>query len=95
MLVFWDTVRFAINQHGETSQFILTTSQRFDSTVPKDNVIHAKELEDATRNLIISRDKINFDKMKESSFLMILTSTEFSYKRDDGVYITPIGSLKD
>jgi predicted AAA+ superfamily ATPase len=55
----------------------------------------AKEIETATENLKILRDKINTDKMKEPSFLMVLTGTEFGYKRDDGVYIVPIGCLRD
>ena len=55
----------------------------------------AKEIEDAAGNLKTLRDKINLDKMKEPSFLMVLTGTEFGYRRNDGVYITPIGCLRD
>jgi predicted AAA+ superfamily ATPase len=55
----------------------------------------AKEIETAAENLKILRDKINLDKMKEPSFLMVLTATEFGYKRDDGVYIVPIGCFRD
>ena len=55
----------------------------------------AKEIEKAAENLKILRDKINLDKMKEPSFLMVLTATEIGYQRDDGVYIIPIGCLRD
>jgi predicted AAA+ superfamily ATPase len=55
----------------------------------------AKEIEMAAENLKTLRDKINLDKMKEPSFLMVLTATEYGYKRDDGVYITPIGCLRN
>jgi len=55
----------------------------------------AKEIEKAAGNLKILREKINLDKMKEPSFLMVLTAGEFCYKRDDGVYIIPIGCLRD
>jgi predicted AAA+ superfamily ATPase len=55
----------------------------------------AKEIEMAAENLKKLREKINIDKMKEPSFLMVLTATEFGYQRDDGVFITPIGCLKD
>jgi predicted AAA+ superfamily ATPase len=55
----------------------------------------AKEIEMAAKNLIALREKINLDKMKEPSFLMVLTATEFGYKRDDGVYIIPIGCLRN
>jgi predicted AAA+ superfamily ATPase len=54
-----------------------------------------KEIEKAAENLKILRDKINLDKMKEPSLLMVLTATESGYQRDDGVYIVPIGCLRD
>ncbi len=39
---------------------------------------------------------IDTDKMKESSFLMVLTATgNYAYRRADGVLVVPIGSLKD
>jgi predicted AAA+ superfamily ATPase len=55
----------------------------------------AKEIEKAAENLKTLREKINLDKMKEPSFLMVLTATELGYQRDDGVYIVPIGCLRD
>ena len=55
----------------------------------------AKEIETAAENLKNLRSKINLDKMKEPSFLMILTGTEIGYQRNDGVYLIPIGCLRD
>ncbi|MCL1887245.1 MAG: DUF4143 domain-containing protein [Betaproteobacteria bacterium] len=55
----------------------------------------AKEIETAAENLKILRDRINLVKMKEPSFLMVLTAGEFGYKRNDGVCIVPIGCLRD
>ena len=55
----------------------------------------AKEIETATENLLTLRNKINLEKMKEPSFLMVLTGTELGYRRKDGVYIVPIGCLRD
>ena len=55
----------------------------------------SKEIEDAAENLKKLREKINLDKMREPSFLMILTGTELAYRRQDGVTIVPIGCLKD
>ncbi|MCL2460326.1 MAG: DUF4143 domain-containing protein [Euryarchaeota archaeon] len=55
----------------------------------------AKEIETAAENLKTLRDKVNVEKMKEPSFLMVLTATELGYRREDGVYITPIGCLRD
>lgn len=41
-------------------------------------------------------DKIDTSKMKAPSFRMILTAVgKFAYRREDGIYIVPIGCLKD
>ena len=55
----------------------------------------AKEIETAAENLKKLRNKVNVEKMKEPSFLMVLTGTEGGYRRDDGVYIVPIGCLRE
>lgn len=55
----------------------------------------SKEIEEAAKNLICLKNKINTEKMKEPSFLMILTGTEVAYQRDDGVFVIPIGCLRD
>ena len=40
--------------------------------------------------------KINTEKMNDPSFMMVLTGTgDFAYRRKDGVYVVPIGCLKD
>ncbi|MDR0355078.1 MAG: DUF4143 domain-containing protein [Deltaproteobacteria bacterium] len=54
-----------------------------------------REIEAAAENLKKLRDKINLDKMNEPAFLMVLTGTELAYRRADGVYIVPIGCLRD
>jgi predicted AAA+ superfamily ATPase len=53
------------------------------------------DIDEGAKNLIKLRERINTEKMKEPSFLMILTGTEFAYKRKDGIYVVPIGCLKD
>ena len=55
----------------------------------------AKEIEEAAGHLIDLENKVNTEKMREPSFLMILTGTELAYKREDGVLVVPIGCLKD
>ena len=53
-------------------------------------------INEGASNLLALVDKINTDKMKEPSFLMALTGTgDFAYRRKDGVYVVPIGCLKD
>ena len=55
----------------------------------------AKEIESAAVNLKALVNVINLEKMKEPSFLMVLTGTELAYRRVDGVYVVPIGCLRD
>ena len=39
--------------------------------------------------------KIDSEKMKKPAFLMVLTAVgEFAYRRDDGIFVCPIGCLK-
>lgn len=55
-----------------------------------------KLIEEGAQNLKILSDKIDTDKMNAPSFMMILTATgSFAYRRPDGVYVVPIGCLKD
>lgn len=55
----------------------------------------SREIETAAKSLIALKSKINTEKMREPSFLMILTGTEFAYQRKDGVLVVPLGCLKD
>ncbi|HBQ64242.1 MAG TPA: AAA family ATPase [Clostridiales bacterium] len=54
-----------------------------------------QETEEACRNLITLKEKINTEKMKEPSFLMVLTGSTMAYRRQDGVFVVPAGCLKD
>jgi len=55
----------------------------------------AGEIDKAAENLKKFREKVNTEKMGEPSFLMVLTAMECAYQRSDGVYVVPIGCLKD
>ena len=47
-------------------------------------------------NLKAMQEKIDTDKMNSPSFLMVLTGTgDYAYRRHDGVYVVPIGCLKN
>ena len=54
-----------------------------------------KQIEEAALNLLMLKSKIDADKMGEPSFLMVLTGGQHAYRRKDGVWIVPIGCLKD
>lgn len=54
-----------------------------------------KQIEQAADNLLKLKEKINTDKMREPSFLLVLTGGQFAYRRKDDVLIVPIGCLKN
>jgi predicted AAA+ superfamily ATPase len=55
----------------------------------------SKEVEKGAENLKKLRERVDTDRMKEPSFLMVLTATDYAYERKDGVYVVPIGCLRD
>lgn len=55
-----------------------------------------KKIEEGAQNLKLLASKIDTLKMKAPSFLMVLTGTsKYALRREDGVYVVPIGCLKD
>ena len=55
-----------------------------------------KLINEGIDNLKNMYKKIDIDKMKNPSFMMVLTATgNYAYRREDGIYIVPIGCLKD
>ncbi|MDR1343252.1 MAG: DUF4143 domain-containing protein [Prevotellaceae bacterium] len=54
-----------------------------------------RQIEQAADNLLKLKEKINTDKMRDPSFLLILTGGQFAYRRKDGVLVVPIGCLKN
>jgi predicted AAA+ superfamily ATPase len=55
-----------------------------------------KLIEEGVENLLTLSKKVDTTKMKAPSFLMILTAVgKYAFRREDSVYIVPIGCLKD
>jgi len=53
-------------------------------------------INEGAANLKKLESRIDVEKMKNPSFLMVLTATgKYAYKREDGVYVVPIGCLKN
>lgn len=53
-------------------------------------------IEEGASNLISLAGKIDTTRMKNPSFMMVLTGTgTYAYRRKDGVYVVPIGCLKN
>ena len=55
-----------------------------------------KLIDEGARTLKAVADKIDTGRMKEPSFLMVITGTSpYAYRREDGVYVVPITTLKN
>ena len=55
-----------------------------------------KLISEGAENLLKLAGRIDTDKMKRPSFLMVLCGVApFAYKRDDGVFVVPIACLRD
>lgn len=55
-----------------------------------------KFIQEGAENLIKMKNKIDTEKMNNPSFLMVLTAIgKYAYKRADGIYVVPIGTLKN
>ena len=52
-------------------------------------------IDDAAKNLLRLKNKVDEREMGNPSFLMVLVSSGYAYKRSDGVLVVPIGCLRD
>lgn len=55
----------------------------------------SKEIEEGAKHLLELRNKVDTSKVGEPSFLMVVTGGQFAYRRKDGVFVVPIGCLRD
>jgi predicted AAA+ superfamily ATPase len=53
-----------------------------------------READRAADHLIALRDRVDTQRLRPASFLMVLTATEVGYRRPDGVLVVPIGCLR-
>ncbi|MDR0471902.1 MAG: hypothetical protein LBH79_09325 [Nitrososphaerota archaeon] len=53
------------------------------------------EIEDATEALLKLEKVVDTEKMNKPSFLMVLTATEYAFQMDNGVWVVPLGCLKN
>lgn len=51
--------------------------------------------DEVIKNFLKFKSRVDIEKCGEPSFLVVLTVANYSYKRDDGVYVVSIGSLKN
>jgi predicted AAA+ superfamily ATPase len=52
-------------------------------------------IDEAAENLLKLKKRIDTEHAKEPKFLMVLSGLNYAYRRPDGVYVVPIGCLKD
>ena len=53
-------------------------------------------IEEGAENLKNFSAKIDTSRMKEPAFMMVLTGTgKYAYRRDDGIFVVPVGCLRD
>jgi hypothetical protein len=57
--------------------------------------VGGNQLDTAAANLLKLKNKVDTEHMKEPSFLTIIYAGTSAYRRADGVYVVPIGCLKD
>lgn len=52
-------------------------------------------LDEAAGHLLKLRDRVDTQQMKKPEFLMVVYGGQHAYRRPDGVYVVPIGCLRD
>jgi len=95
---------YAENMNGKVYQYHDADGLEADAVIHLDNgkwgaaeikLGGDEHIEKAAKNLLKLKTKINTEKMGEPSFLMVVTGTQYSYARPDGVLVVPIGCLKN
>ncbi|MDR2828725.1 MAG: hypothetical protein LBV51_04825, partial [Acholeplasmatales bacterium] len=56
--------------------------------------VGSSKIDEAAKELNLFINKLDFKKTKKTSFIMILTGTEYSYTRKDGIIVAPLGLLE-
>ena len=54
-----------------------------------------KQIEEAATNLLALKTKIDEGKMGTASFLLVVTAGQYAYRRKDGVFVVPLGCLRN
>lgn len=57
--------------------------------------VGGNKIDEAAANLLKFRDRVDTEHMKKPSYLMVVYGGQFAYKRQDGIYVVPVGCLKD
>ena len=86
-------ITFYRDEHGfEVDAIIRINNGKWGAIEIK---LGAGHIDEAAANLLKFKKRINTKKSGEPSFLMVLTGTDYSYKRQDGIYVVSIGTLRN
>lgn len=86
-------ISFYRDENGfEVDAILRTSSGKWGAIEIK---LGAGYIEEAAENLLKFKKIVDTEKCGEPAFLMVLTGANYSYKREDGIYVVSIGTLKD
>lgn len=88
----WNLSFYRDEKDFEVDAILRTSNGRWGAVEIK---LGSGYIDEAAENLLKFTKRVDVDKCGEPLFLMVLTGTTYSYKRDDGVYVVSIGTLKD
>lgn len=88
-----ENIYYYRNADGAEVDFILRTED--DKWGAVEVKLGAGQIDQAAQNLLSFKESVDFDKSGEPAFLMVVTATNVSYRRPDGVYVASVASLKD
>ena len=81
------------DQHGvKVDAIILLRDERWAAVEIK---LGAGEIEEAAEKLIAFSQNIDTDKTPPPSFLMVMTGTQYAFQMGNGVWVVPIGCLRN
>ena len=87
------TVRHYSDSRGLKADLIVTLGD--GRWAAADVRLGSDETEEGARDLIRLAGDIDTERLRAPSFLMVITGGGFAYRRSDGVFVVPVGCLKD
>jgi len=98
-----DLRAYADKIEGNISQYHDSSGLEADAVIHLNNgdwgaveiKLGGNEIDDAAENLLKFKGRVDTDAVREPKFLMVLTGLDYAYRRPDGVYVVPIGCLRD
>lgn len=89
--------------HGEIFHYRDNTGLEVDCILKLDDgrwaavevKVGGNRIDEASANLLKFRDRVDTQHMKKPSFLMVIYGGQVAYQRPDGIYVVPVGCLKD